>query len=249
MSKLHEILAVKNNVVGQATKAMTDLKETFSKKRHLFGSKIVTFIPSEEGAVQKTEEQSDIQTTVRKELDWLSDLVKKAIDNDYLIDEANTSARASIVLEDGRTILENVSATALLALEGKIIEVKGVVETIPTLDPAKGFRPDDARGHGIYQARTVETTRTKKIKKVLPLAPATKEHPAQVTVYDADEPVGTLQSQEWSSLLTPADKADMLDRCDILLRAVRAARARANEFEVSQNPRVGNKLLEYIFKG
>lgn len=36
MTKLHELLAVNNSLEGQTAKCVGDLKETFSKKHHLF---------------------------------------------------------------------------------------------------------------------------------------------------------------------------------------------------------------------
>ncbi len=77
---------------------------------------------------------------------------------------------------------------------------------------------------------------------------ATKEHPAQVKEIVEDLPIGAILEQEWSSLITPATKADLIDRCDILLRAVKKARARANELDtdVATN-KIGKKLLEFIF--
>jgi len=247
MSKLHEILAVESNLAGQATKALGDLTTTFTNKGQLFESKLLTFQSNEEGRPPVTEEQLDIQTTVEHELDWVSGIVAKAMDSSVQIDVANTQAKADVVLEDGTILLKNIPATALLALEKSLKEVQNLARAIPTLDPAKAFRPDEQKGKGIYQARVVTGVRTKKDKEVLTLAPATDKHPAQVQLIDKDVPVGTLTKQEWSAKYTPAQKAEVLDRCDMLIRAIRKARARANEFEADTNIKVGKTLLNYLF--
>ena len=248
MAKLHELLAVDANLKGQAQKCRTELQSTLEKKRHLFAQKLVTFTPLAEGAPAETREQSDIQTTVKKEVEWLSNIIKKAVDASYAIDVANTTAKADVVLEDGTTLLKDVPATALLQLEKRVKEVSEFIHTIPTLDPAKGFEPDTSREAGIYKAREVLKSSTQKIQEPLTLSPATKEHPAQVQLVTKDVKVGTIQELEWSSLITPALKADLLERSEALFRAITQARSRANDIEVdAKSHKIGKKLLEYVF--
>lgn len=249
MAKLHELLAVESNLSSQANKTRGELIETFHKKRHLFEEKRSTFTPNTEGAEATTEAQSDIQTTVRKELDWISGIMAKSLDVSHLVDLANTEAKADVVTEDGDTILKAMPATSLLQLEKRLKEMQDLVAAVPTLDPAKGFSMDPARGVGIYQARPVTKTRTKKVPQVLELAPATKEHPRQTQVYPDDVPVGKIQEQEWSAMLTPAMKSDLLNRCDVVMRAVRRARSKANEQEIDgTGNKIGKTLLDYIFE-
>jgi hypothetical protein len=249
MAKLHELLAVESNLSTQANKTRGELIETFHKKRHLFEEKRVTFTPDTEGAQAVTETQSDIQSTVLKEITWISGVMAKSWDVSHQVDLANTKAVADVVTEDDVTLLKDVPATSLLQLEKRLKEVSDLVQAIPTLDPAKGFQPDEQRGKGIYQARPVNKKKTKKVPQVLELAPATKEHPRQTQVYSEDVPVGAIQELEWSAMLTPAMKSELLDRCDMLLRAVRKARAKANEVDVEvAGNKIGKKLLDYVFK-
>lgn len=247
--KLHELLAVETNLENQANKTRSELMNTFEKKRHLFEEKRVVFTPLGEGQ-SVVENQSDIQSTVSSELTWVQDFIAKSLDASYQVAEANTNARADVVLEDdaNTVLLKNVPATALLELEKRCVELTALVTAIPTLDPAKGFAPDAQRGDGYFQARAVRKTRSKKEKVVLIKYEATKEHPAQTELIDKDVPVGTIEEQEWSGLLTPAKKSELLNRVEILSRAVRRARSRANEAEVDKNNKIGKKLLDYIFK-
>ena len=90
-------------------------------------------------------------------------------------------------------------------------------------------------------------SRTKKDVKVIVKYEATKEHPAQTELMNIDAPIGRVEEQEWSSLLTPADKATLLDRIEMLTRAVRRARSRANEVEVDLNKKIGKPLLNFVF--
>lgn len=246
MAKLHELLAAESTVKAQADKVRADLSNTFDKKRHLFGEKIVTFVPNTEGAAPVTEEQSDLQSTVRTELRWISDLWAKAVDAAYQIAESNMAARADVVLDNGTVLLKNMPATALLELEKRAGEIHALVTTIPTLDPAKGFKPDSDKGQGIFKAREVTKTRTKKTIRPIVKYEATKEHPAQVDLINEDLPIGTIREQEWSGLITPAEKADMLTRAEELRRALKTARSRANEATAATD-KVASKLFSYVF--
>lgn len=245
--KLHELLAVENSLENQANKVRNELATTFEKKRHLFEEKKIVFTPSGENGQTVVESQLDLQSTVAKELKWIQGHLAKALDASYQVAETNTTARADVVLEDGAILLKEVPATALLELEKRLNEIAALVNAIPTLDPAKGFNPDASRGVGIFQARTVNKTRTRKEKKVFVKYEATKEHPAQTELLDQDVVVGTVQEQEWSGLITPAQKAEYLARVETVARAVKQARSRANDAEVDKSKVIGNKILSYIF--
>ena len=248
-TKLQELLAVEKNYENQAGKTRSELQRTFTDKKHLFAMKIVTFKPNTEGSKTETESQSDIQTTVKKEIEWLSPILAKALDASHQIDVANTIAKADVVTEDGETLLSNVPATSLLRLEHRLDELRNLIVSIPTLDPAKGFLPDDQKGPGYYKAAEVNKHRTKKEFKPVVIVPPTVQHPAQVEKLYEDVSIGNVQEQEWSSMITPAKKAQILDQLDKLSRAVKKARARANEQEVDvKGSKIGQALLDYIFK-
>jgi len=247
-SKLHELLAVEGNLKSQADKCRTELTATFKSKQHHFTEKIVSFKPYEENSQAIVESQLDLQTTVAKELKWLSEFAIKALDVAYQVAEANTIARADVILENGVVLLKNLPATALLELEKRAKELHDFIDSIPTLDPAKGFRPDADRGDGIFKAREDRKTRTKKMNKVLTLAPPTDKHPAQVQLVTEDVPVGDILTLEWSGLITTADKGDMLSRVEEFARAVKRARSNANGVEIPKSDvKIGAAIVNYIF--
>lgn len=247
MGKIHELLAVQTNLNGQATKLRTDLQATFEKKRHLFEETLQTFTSSEEhGALPVVEESKTIQTTVGKELSWISKKLIQQVDVGYQVDLANTQAAADIETEDGNILARAVPATTLLWLEKRILEWKELFVAIPTLDPAKGFVADADKGDGIYKAREVRKTRTRKVKEVITLVPPTDKHPGQAQLVDIDKPIGTIIELAWSSMLTPALKADLLDRTEVLYRAVTKARAKANETEISKDKKIASDIFEFL---
>lgn len=249
MAKLHELLAVESSLETQATKVVNELGDLFEKKRHHFEEKRVTFTPNGENEKPKVESQSDIQTTVKSEIDWGMKKVINALNASHAIDVANTLAKADVVVEDSdEVLLKDVPATSLLQLEKRLKELRDFAVKIPTLDPAKGFKQGADRPAGVFQARDVEKTRTKLIQKPVVMYEATKEHPAQVQMANDQVPVGTILEQEWSSLITPATKADIIDNCDRLIRAVKKARARANQMDLDVNgAKIGKQLIDFIF--
>lgn len=250
MAKLHELLAVEANLRGQAEVTRKDLMNTFEKKRVHFSEVLVTFKSNQEGVPDKEEGRLGLQTTVNKELLWISEKIKAALDAGYQIDVANTMAKADVIMEDGTSLLKDIPATSLLQLEKRIKEIQELVMQIPTLDPSKGFEPDPSKGPGIFKARDVEKPRTEKQFKHIVMVPPTDKHPAQVKELMDDKQIGIILQQEWSSLITVAEKGDMIDRVESLLRAVKKARSRANEQEVDvRQHRIGNAILDYIIKG
>ena len=245
--KLHEILAVEQQLKGQAQKTRTELQSTFDKKKHLFAQKVTSFTPAVEGGKAEIETQSDIQTTVKSELAWLAGIWQKAFDTSYQVQVGNTIARADVVLDNGTVLLTGVPAAALLELEKRCAEIQELAKTIPTLDPALGFTPDTAKGDGYFVAREVVKKRTAKVQEPLLLAPATDKHAAQVQLITKDVVTGTIREQEWSALLTPAQKADIITRAEEISRAVKQARMRANDVEVPAVQAVGAPILSYVF--
>lgn len=250
---LHEQLAITKGVANQAVKCRTELTATFASKRHLFEEKQVVFRPIAEGTQPQTTVERSLQSTIKSELDWIAPFLIKSIDAELQVSEANTMARADIVLEGEVTPLAiNVPATALLELDKRIAELKLLIDAVPTLDPARGFVVDSTHAKatdGVFKARDVHKSRTQKVKETITLAPATEHHPAQVSLIDIDRVIGTVDEQEWSGLITPAAKAELIDRVEIMARAVKAARSRANNVAVDTTKVIGAKLVGYILGG
>lgn len=247
--KLHELLAIEGNYKAQYVKTRKDLAEAFSKKRHLFTGKLTTFVPNNPDLPSVTEETTELQTTVQKELEWVVDLWSRSIGASIGIALANTGTTASVEVEGNLNFLSSLPPTALLDLEKRLNEIRAFAEQIPTLDPAKSFKPDLDKPGKVYVSADDVRIRTKKENKVLVLSPATKEHPAQTQLVTEDVPVGKIVTKEWSGMITPAEKSDILGRADILIRAVRAARSRANDTAATIATEQGVKILRYIFYG
>lgn len=249
MAKLHELLAVDSQLRSQAETCCADLKNTFEKKTHHFEKKIVTFRSNADGVPDKVESQLALQTSVVAELQWISEKIAKSMDAGHRIDVANLTAHADVVLDDGTVLLKKVPATSLLRLEHRFLALRDLIGTIPTFDPAKGFEKDttQATDGSVWKARDKETVRTEKKFESVIMAPATDKHQALVKELMVDRPIGTVITQEWSSLITVATKGDMLDRCEEMLRAVKKARSRAADIEMdAKGNAIADTLLSHV---
>jgi len=148
---------------------------------------------------------------------------------------------------NGTPIAKNVPATFLLGLESKLKTIRnGIYETIPTLQPGVKWERDEATGDGVYKrVHPDEKFRTKKVMKNHIVTEATKEHPAQVTVYNEDEKVARVITDTWCGMISPAQKSAVLGRIDNLIRGVKKARQNANTTEVVKIT-IGEELFAYI---
>jgi hypothetical protein len=243
MGKLHELLAVEPDLKGAAEKILAETVNTFSKKEGHFKAQNRRYSPLEDGGESFPDENQEMVTTVPKKLEWTQKAVAKYLD--ALAQKEVSNTQASAVLEiDGKPLVEQaLPATLLLALEGRLKQVRDVYNAIPTLDPSEQWAWDDKTR--TYEAEPAKSFRTKKVMKNHVKAPATDKHPAQVEVYTEDVQVGFWTTKKWSGALTPSEKADLLERVDNLIQAVKRARQRANDSEASKI-NVADALFQYI---
>lgn len=242
-NKLHELLAVEPDLKGAAEKIMAETINTFSKKVGHFQSQIRRYQPLEDGGESFSDENQEMVTTVPKKLEWTQKVVGKYIDAVAQKEVSNIHASAYLEI-DGKLLIDSpLPATLLLALEGRLKQVREVYNAIPTLDPGDQWKWDDKTR--TYEAEPTKSFRTKKVMKNHVKAPATDKHPAQVEVYTEDVQVGSWTTRKWSGALTPSEKADLLERVDDLIQAVKRARQRANDCEVN-NIDISDVLFKYI---
>lgn len=248
VAKLHELLAVETDVAGQTKACLADLKHTFGSKGHHFAKHVVTRKFRDEKLSDYTEKNLSLQTTVGRELVWIGQKLQTFLDMGHQVDMGNKQAVADVVLDDGTTILKNMPTTSLLRLAHRLVELQELIVAIPTLDPAKNFTADPNEGSDIHRATDVEKEHGEKVFDYIVMVPPTDKFPAQVKELMKDKVTSTTLTQEWSGLLTVAQKGDMLDRVEDMKRAVKKARARANEveIEVKQNV-IGADVLGYVF--
>lgn len=249
MTKLHEILAVDKDKEQQTKVIIAETMKIFRSPKEYFtgfNKHLQMFDEQEQMAANALTEERPVTTTVPDRLAYLTDFIVDFIDVQMQKESTNQLANGDIVMEDGTVIATNVPATMLLSLERTLVQYRQIFTTIPTLPQDTEWAIDEDKGLSIYKAKNpVKSNRTQKSFEVITLAEATKEHKAQVEKVVIEKPVGTWTTQAWSGLVTPHRKAQMLNRFDKLIQAVKKARMRANEQEI-ETGKIGAALFQYI---
>lgn len=251
-AKLHELLAVEPERKALADRIRTAAMEEFRSSQNHFMGLRRTFRPfsvdEEQGepAGERLEAETRLAKTVPEVLEEALQSWARAADLGYLIDEANTAARADLEV-DGGVLLPQVPATFLLQLEKRLREVRAVLKEVPTFDPVRRWAPDPgADKRHVLRAEPVVTIRKQRARQYKVMVEATKEHPAQVDVIEVDRPVGEISSHEWTGMISPRQKAALLEQADGLIAAVKQARARANALEVDPTRKAAERIVAYL---
>lgn len=242
VTKLNQILAIEKGVKADAAGALTRAYHDLQKAAPLSGI-ARSYQPRDDEGEQLPPESTRVQLRtdqvvagVRKSLVRLFDVVATK-------DEANTGARASVVV-DGVTLAKDVPATYLLFLEKQLVDLATFVRKLPTLDPADTWSWNEQQG--AYATDPVRTTRTKKVLRNHVKAEATERHPAQVDVYTEDMIVGYWTTTKFSGAVPASHVAEMLERIVKLTEAVKRAREEANSVTVT-DVKAGDAILAYLF--
>jgi len=245
MSKLHELLAVEGDLEGTYKKILEETKVNFSKHAdRYFGAHQRTEL-FDDTAPMEADSHKEMDDTVPSKLKYTEGHIIRYLDAVLQKERTNQDARADLVV-DSVAIAKEVPATFLLGLETKLKTVRSIYETIPTLQPGVKWEKDETQGQDVYRrTHPEEKFRTKKNMKNHVVAEATKEHPAQVQVYNEDEKVARIVTDTWCGMISPAEKSVLLGRVDTLIRAVKKARQKANTAEVIKTT-IGKELFTYI---
>lgn len=202
---------------------------------------------------QKPPDLKKVELVAEQLLNDMAGAVTRFYDLQLTMDVADTQAFADVIITnpDGstETLLRNVPVTTLMFLEKRLsTDIQTFVRKLPLLDPSKDWTIMPGQTRGMYQTAQEETISTAKVKQTLEAAPATKEHRAQVVVWDADVRAGVWARTNYSGALTPERYAAILQRLDLLLDAIKSARERANRVEV-EDRECGNALMNFILNG
>lgn len=249
MPKIHELIPVEADRVAAAKLLTDEAINTFSKKPdHFQGHVRKVEMFDVERQQENTTDIKELVETVDGKLDHVWESYAKALDVAMAKENSNTSdeARANVDI-DGKTILLNMPATALLALEKRLGALRDLYQAIPTLDPAYAWEPDlGAELAGTMRTRhPQESYKTEKSLRHKVLYEATKEHPAQIEKYTIDQNVAKVTIDRQSGMVSPATKARWLANITALQTAVKEARQRANMAEVLPLP-VAAALRDFI---
>lgn len=239
---LAQIIAVQKGVKASAESAKTQAYHNLQKAPLLNGISR-KYMPKDEEGEQLPPESTRVQLKVNEAIAQVSAALTRLFDVEATKEEANTRAKADVVV-DNKTILSNVPATTLLFIEKQLVDVRTFIDKLPVLDQSEEWAYNEQQG--VYATAPVQTIRTAKKPRVLEKAPATDKHPAQVEVYYEDVAQGTWTTIKYSGAV-PVMRVNLLRaRVEKLQQAVKFAREAANMVEVNDQ-KVGEAVFEYIF--
>jgi hypothetical protein len=245
MTKLHELVAVEPDLKTKGQRALSETSSLFATGQVRLAGQSRAYAPLQEDGERLPDEITELATTVKQELDrmateygsWIDVAVQKEISN------GKTSAD---VVVNGKVILPNLPAPALLNLESKLASLREIYQAIPTLDPTEHWEYDTSQGCWVAQAH--QTQRTKKVPRVMVKYEATKEHPAQTEMYTEDVPQGMWTTIKRSGAMSLTEKRELLTRLDTLIIAVKTARQRANDADAVLE-RYSGSIFQFIHVG
>ena len=240
-TRLHQIIAVVKGKKSRAHNALT--QQHHGWKPEMLAGIARTYKPLDEDGAELPPESQRVQMRVDRQVQKLLEPLARLYDVVATQEAGNTQAHASVVI-DSIEVLTDVPVTVLLFLEKQLTDLRTYVGNLPVLASVAKWAWDENRG--CYATAPVETVKTAKVPTPVVLAPATKEHPAQVQMAHTDTQVGTWTTIHLSGAI-PADEKDALsERVAVLLDAVKQAREQANATEVA-DVSIGESVLDYVF--
>lgn len=252
MTKLHTRVALRDGVKTRKGKDLTTAHRDAAKP-DLYEGFTRSYRPKDEDGDQLPPENKNIQLNADTMLNRMVEVVARDWNLMASIDVGNQSARADVEVPTGevtpagevvyRTLLRDVPATYLLFLARELDDVYTYVAKMPTLDPSARWEYDP--NVAAHVSEPVATHRTKKVLQNHVLYPATDRHPAQVQTFTEDVVVGIWTLVRRSGALPLERKARLLQRIDTLRLAVKEARERANEVDVT-DVEVTRPIFDYL---
>lgn len=241
-TKLNAIIAVCNGKKTQLEKTLTGVYQKIQKPDLFYGLSR-TYKPLDEEGEKQPSESKFPQYTVQEALTEAQDAVKELIDTVATQDNANTEARADVVVDDV-AILKNVPVTHLLFLEKQLVDLHTFVSKLPVLDPAERWDFDSNVNYNV--TKPTQTNRTVKKLRNHVKAEATDKHPAQVEVFTEDVKVGEWTTVKFSGCIDAKTQKRFVLNVKKLSEAVKTAREVANSIEVKRVS-YGDDVMNFIF--
>lgn len=240
-SPLHQFVSVSQGHRKASDGVRTRIYQALQKEDFYRGHERTYRPYNDEGEAQPPE----VKRVQKKVLEDLAEFIKSSVETARTVgtvDAGNCIAKADVIV-DGKTIAAGVPVSHLLWLEKQFVDLKTVVEKLPTLDPAKKWSLDP--NTGLYKTDEEWTVRTQKQKKTHVAVPATDKHPAQVMVYDEDTPVGKWQRVDYSGAIQETRRQELVKRILAIIDGVVQARERANSTPV-ESVNVAKGLYDYV---
>ncbi len=254
MGKLYELLAVEPSLKGAVDKVLAETEPVFNSKNSAYMGFSKTYTPHKaEDLDLALPESKAVGYTVAQKFSYIGDHMIKLLDVLLQKEKGNQKAVADLIItvdeggiEKDIVLAQAVPATLLLNLESRFEVLRTLLDKAPTCDPNYQW-VKDTNGLG-YMTGEIKTLRTKKEPRVVTLSHATKEFPAQTHLLQEDLPVGTWIQVLKSGALLVHEKSALMSRLDMLIRALKKARMRANDIEIGKE-KMGRAIFDFLKGG
>lgn len=249
MAQLHELLAVENELAESANKRVRDSQEVLANRKSAFTGMTKEHVVFDEDSqyLKMATEVKEVEVTVPKVIEAVNNSLASYWDVILQKESANQKANADIIIDD-KVIAANIPSIVLLGMEKKLANIVSMYKAIPVLDAAIAWEIDPAYAKPFvyrtkYTTERLQKTTTNVWKEV---SKATAQHPAQVVKDEETSTIGKYVITTFAGALPSAEKSAKLNRLNKLIRAVKAARQRANNTTIDTSLSFGNALLGYI---
>lgn len=242
MPKLSQIIAIEKGVKTASYSKLSEAHKKLQKPALLAGI-ARTYRSKDDDGDQLPPESTRVQMRAEQAIEETSEALSDLFNVTAAKDWGNCEAKANVVI-DGQVLMENVPIPYLLFLEKQLVDLKTFIEKLPVLDQAEDWHFDE--NQNCWATEPVETTRNKKVPRNHIKYEATKEHPAQVEVYNEDVVVGYWRTVKFSGALPASRVHQLMQRVENLQRAVKFAREEANSTDVSRK-QTGDAFFAYLF--
>jgi len=260
--KLFVLITRKDTDKSPFENVLRERINTFDRKQNhflginqTFKSAIAEIADTDMGFVDNTFNEDRFQnehkiplTSVDEQLKFMADSVANYINNALSIEKTNTSGQVTADLEVNGVVIGQFSSAELLSLRNYIREFKKVYSKIPTYDP-NGDWQSALTEEGYFQSGKVKTVKGRQVKDWKIVAPA-NQYQKEPVVKDFTKEllVGTFETINYSTMFSPKQKSDLLQRTQSLLVAIDVAIKKANDVPAVMVTE-GQKILEFLHTG
>lgn len=251
MPKLHEGLAIHKDRLAVVRKVFEETGKVFKNAAHFQGFvKVTSYFDAAEAEKFNRTEEKKVDETVPGKLSYINEHFTKLLNLDYQMELANQHAVSDFIV-DGHVVARAVPVNFLLTIENKFREFRDVLDAIPTNSPGIAWEPDaqQSSNREISRGGQVQIDYlTKKMPVYTTIAAATEQHPAQVAASHDDVRVAAVRTTRYTATISPAEKSDILMRCDKVIIAAKRARQRGNNTDLPGTI-IADPILNYITRG
>jgi hypothetical protein len=254
--KQHELLAIETDINGKTNVMLNESAKVFDQSSK-FDEFTKTYRAFDDGDKDIPEaERKKMTTTVDERLKYLTKSLTASINILCSKEATNQEAKSDIIIrdEDGNveaTLAKDVPVCALLQLEKRFTEYRKLYVRIPTFNTdtlwVKGLNAEGEECYVEKESRLNIRTVTETVNEEFDPNPVkgSDKYKLETRQVKVNKPRGEYTTVTKTGRISPKEKANLLERVDKVLAAIKIARANANSIDVKEM-NIGKSLLDFI---